>query len=247
MFFEDNEFHIFVHTTSGFCNAYVVFRYNKLYLRASGIMDNHGPGYQGCGYSNGWDTSHGDGGGGGEFYENELHQLNDFSTGLGQGNGWIGSRSGSSMLVFNNKLYADGFTPPLMMVTDYVDKQCGAEPGDLSYGQSQNCGTGSGQTCNRKYAWQTPGNITDGCFSLHEEIHVWGNSSVGYTQNAYLWRIGDHVDPQPCEDCIRWGVELFTAAPTGYTPYTYPHPLTLGITPPPDTTPPAAPPGVTVS
>lgn len=83
------------------------------------------------------------------------------------------------------------------------------------------------------------------CTDQINHTYVWNNTFMSGPLNV----------ASADEDFIQLGRDYFTSAMPNYTPYTYPHPLTVGSsptpmptpTPTPDTTPPAAPSGLVIN
>ncbi len=220
LFFEDNTFNGCYHSISGFCGASIVFRHNTV-NSSTHCVDVHGPGYDQCFFPNtGTPPWRGYPWNTPSVYNGGRlfeHYNNTYSSSAACG---AMLRSGSGISTGNNYQGQAGFEKFAIKIDG-------------------NSGSGGCTNCTHLYAYPCSNGVCQGLM----QWWVWGESCSG--GNCF----GTEYDT--CSGCLRENKEYYLRAPSQqldgftYTPYTYPHPLTL--TGSGDTTPPSAPSGVTVN
>lgn len=208
IFFENNTFNGCYHAISGFCNSKIVFRYNTI-KNSTHCVDVHGPGYNGCYYSTPqWGL---DGGRLFEHYNNTYESSNACGARI---------RSGSGISTGNTYQFtSDGWWSYFGINND---KTCTGFNHILNPWNSTQ--TGAVQGIQEFWVWNETCPVTN-----------WGNSEL--SSGCF------NVANNSCVGGIRENIEYFLRAPqagdavTSWTPYTYPHPLSVGIDPPPIPTP----------
>jgi hypothetical protein len=242
------------HPVGSFGGAIWVFRYNTVFQYpgyGQGGLDCHGPSY-------GW-TSGGPGSprGGGpyEIYNNYfIYDPNYLDGNMSWTSAGLRAMYG---VIHHNYFYNLRYA--ILFETD-ADSCPGADT-------TRNCGPPGSSP---GYIGAHPPYSGIPCY---EDIPGWsGVYGTGYAGHVYIWGnthtnvTGDGVnvyyytDGSCWTDYSQFGTDILGyqnnwngsagntgVARPGYTPYTYPHPLTLEGVPAPDTTPPAAPSGVTVN
>jgi hypothetical protein len=229
IFIEDCTFTGAGHQVLGHANAHTVVRHNTFNLWITHIIDDHGPHYSAPGYLAGRLL---------EIYDNTFNAL------PGAGGKAIGIRGGSA-IIYNNTF--NDFDNGTWLG---LDVYCTVSPYSL-------------QTVSQTYIWGNTYNQTTRCLSGLGPPSTCG-TLTGYNHCCQITLYNGTHDA----NCDAWAVDVitentkfFTRALSAeldgwiYTAYTYPHPfITDCVTYPnlcdsstPDTTPPAAPSGVTVS
>ena len=245
---ETNDVHAFLNTFDNDNNGRLVFRYN--------MMDNASA------------TTHGaDSSTYGERYFEYYNNTNIYSsagssdsTTFNLGHGWILVRGGSFVAHDNTWNTISGYyNGPDIMMAEFALQEPYANVGCWGAGWTTNAGeyyhaprqvgygyvTGTGTANYPRDGVNNSSTDATTYVGDSEPAYIWGNSpgnTTGY---------GDGADPSGCtspvaasSNYIVSGTDFIvgTAKP-GYTPYTYPHPLTVGSGDPP----PAAPTGLTAA
>ncbi len=207
IFFENNTFNGCYHSISGFCNSKIVFRYNTV-AGSTHCVDVHGPSYNYCQYASPVGTPNG-----GRLFEhyNNIYEANSVCGAK--------LRSGSGISTGNNyKFTSDGWWSFFGV---YNDQTC--------------------SSCNHTYVY--PPTESGACQGV-QEYWVWNETCPATTwSNSEIGSGCFNVSNNSCPGCIRENTEYYLRAPTStqdgitWTPFTYPHPITVSGLPPLDKVP----------
>lgn len=147
---------------------------------------------------------------------------------------------GGGGVVFNNTFYGIGHSFDKLADLRNLRSHPTDDTGSLSKGNIN--AAGYTQFAHSRQADET-GLICEHCsghtglvFGQVNNLYFWNNTNAGpVTVETTQYTSSD----------IILNTNYFLSAMPGYSPYVYPHPLTVSV-PPPDTTPPASPTGVTI-
>lgn len=221
LYVETNDFHAYIGAADWDDNARAVFRYN--FLNNAGLVD-HGADTSWIGMRHL------------EFYNN-VGTFQAYTDGTTANINWWQFFRGGTLVFFNNNLPAIssqdwGTKSDINAIVMNLNRSSGANP-CWGAGTSNGADYHSPRQIGMGYV---TGNGTDGLGRKNdsytyvgdsEPVYIWGNTRTA-TVGLSDYFPTQCTNPDHTSNYFVLNRDYFTAAKPGYTPYTYPHPLTLG-------------------
>jgi hypothetical protein len=135
-------------------------------------------------------------------------------------NDWMIWRGGAGVM-FGNSMQAIPNKTAINLAVFSITTGGGNAPCQTGYPAARQVGQGWSPTSSATYG--NPVVTLDGTGAVAEGVYVWGNTgtvTIGLDSESDACGNGQQV-----ANYVQAGRDYFTSAKTGYTPYTYPHPL----------------------